>query len=173
MKIEFLLGEEPLVAEWEREGGSFCLKLPDREVTGEILRWEPPFFTVRHCDHVLPGAFYRGPGFVDVHLPKGNFRLKLADTRRAAKSGAQAGDLSSPMPGKVIQVLVREGEAVKRGDLLMVLEAMKMEHKVLAPKGGVVGKIHYQAGERVGQDVALMEIAENLEPDSLPILPKA
>ncbi|HEX5032882.1 MAG TPA: biotin/lipoyl-containing protein [bacterium] len=160
MKTEFLLGEETLAAEWEREGPSFRLKLQDRVLVGEILRWDPPFFSVRHCGHVLQGVFYRGAGFVDVHLPKGNFRLKLADTRRAAKAGAQAGDLSSPMPGKVIQVLVREGEAVKKGDLLMVLEAMKMEHKVLAPRDGVLGKIHFQAGERVGQDVALMEIAD-------------
>jgi biotin carboxyl carrier protein len=146
MKTDFLLGEEILAAEWERDGERFRLKLPDREVSGQILRWNPPF--------------YRGAGFVDVHLPKGNFRLKLADTRRATKAGAQAGDLSSPMPGKVIQVLVKEGETVQKGDLLMVLEAMKMEHKVLAPVGGVVGKIHFQAGERVGQDIILMEIAE-------------
>ncbi len=158
MKTDFLLGEDTLAAEWERDGDRFRLKLQDREISGQVLRWNSPFFTVKYCDHVLHGAFYRGAGFVDVHLPKGNFRLKLADTRRASKSGAQAGDLSSPMPGKVIQVLVKEGEAVKKGDLLMILEAMKMEHKVLAPLGGVVGKIHFQAGERVGQDVILMEI---------------
>ena len=160
MKTDFLLGEEKLAVEWGSDGEHFRLQLQDREISGQILRWNPPYFTVRHCDHVLHGAFYRGAGFVDVHLPKGNFRLKLADTRRAAKTGAQAGDLSSPMPGKVIQLLVKEGEAVKKGDLLMILEAMKMEHKVLAPKDGVVGKIHFQAGERVGQDVALIEFAE-------------
>ncbi len=160
MKTEFLLGEGTLAAEWERDGDQFRLKIEGRDVSGQILRWDPPFFSVKHCDHVLHGAFYRGAGFVDVHLPKGNFRLKLADTRRAAKAGAQAGDLSSPMPGKVIQLLVKEGEAVKKGDLLMILEAMKMEHKVLAPKEGVVGKIHFQAGERVGQDVTLIEFAE-------------
>ena len=160
MKIEFLIGEESLAAELDRDGERFRLKFQDREISGEILRWNPPFFTVRHCDHVLHGAFYRGSDFVDVHLPKGNFRLKLADTRRT-KAGAQAGGLSSPMPGKVIQVLVKAGESVKKGDLLMILEAMKMEHKVLAPKDGVVGKVHFQAGERVGQDVALMEIDES------------
>ncbi|HKX12859.1 MAG TPA: biotin/lipoyl-containing protein [bacterium] len=160
MKTEFLIGEGTLAAEWERDGERVRLKLQDREISVQILRWNPPFFTVKHCDHVLHGAFYRGAGFVDVHLARGNFRLKTADTRRAAKTGAQGGDLSSPMPGKVIQVLVKEGEAVQKGDLLMVLEAMKMEHKVLAPVGGVVGKIHFQAGERVGQDVTLMEIAE-------------
>lgn len=157
MKTEFLIGEESLAADWERDGDRFRLKLQDREIAGEILRWEPPFFTVKHCDHVLHGAFYRGADFVDVHLPKGNFRIKLAGKRRD-KAGAHGGGLSSPMPGKVIQVLVKQGDPVKKGDLLMVLEAMKMEHKVLAPQDGAVGKIHFQAGERVGQDVALMEI---------------
>jgi acetyl/propionyl-CoA carboxylase alpha subunit len=160
MKIEFLVGEESLAAEWERDGDRFRLKLSDREVSGQVLRWNPPYFSIKHCEHILDGAFYRGADFVDVHLPKGNFRLKLAGNRRSAKAGAQAGDLSSPMPGKVIQVMVKEGDAVKKGDLLMILEAMKMEHKVLAPKDGVVSKIHFQAGERVGQDLILMEIGD-------------
>lgn len=158
MKTEFLIGEESLAADWERDGDNFRLKLDDREISGQILRWDPPFFTVQHCEHVLQGAFYRGADFVDVHLPKGNFRVKLGGQRRSAKSGAHGSGLSSPMPGKVIQVMVKEGDPVKKGDLLMILEAMKMEHKVLAPQDGSVGKIHFQAGERVGQDVALMEI---------------
>ena len=158
MKTEFQLGGETLSAEWEREGQGFRLKLQDREIRGEILRWDPPYFKVKQAGHVLHGAFYRGADFVDLHLPKGTFRLKLAGGRRAAKSGAQTGGLSSPMPGKVIQVLVKEGDAVKKGECLMILEAMKMEHKVLAPKDGVVAKIHFQAGERVGQDAALLEL---------------
>jgi len=158
MKTEFQIGGETVAAEWERRDGQFTLKLSGRELQGEILRWEPPFFTIRHCSHTLQGAFYRSGDFVDVHLPKGNFRIRLARSGRQAKGGPTAGGLSSPMPGKVIEVFVKSGDAVKKGDLLMMLEAMKMEHKILSPKDGIVGKISFQAGERVGQDVELLEI---------------
>ncbi len=158
MKTEFQIGAETVATEWERKDGKFSLQLSGRKVEGEILRWDPPFFTVRHCAHLLQGAFYRHGDFVDVHLPKGNFRIRLAPSRRQTKGGPASGGLSSPMPGKVIQVFVKSGDAVKKGDLLMMLEAMKMEHKILSPKDGTVGKIAFQAGERVGQDVELLEI---------------
>lgn len=159
MKTEFQIAAETVVAEMERRDGAFSLSLSGREVKGEVLRWEPPFFTIRHCDHILQGAFYRGGDFVDVHLPKGNYRVRFAGKKRSAKGGHAAGGLSSPMPGKVIQILVKDGDAVKKGDLLMMLEAMKMEHKILSPADGIVKQVFFREGERVAQDVELLEIA--------------
>ncbi len=68
-------------------------------------------------------------------------------------------DLTSPMPGQVIKVLVCEGQAVSRGDPVMVIEAMKMEHSIFAPDDGTVKKIFYRAGDKVGMGEKLVELS--------------
>ena len=166
MKIEFQIQGQALALEWERQGNDFLLRLPEREIVGRIERWVPPFFTLRHSGQLISGAFYRGADFVDVHLPKGNFRVRFARSVRGAKHAHPVGGLTSPMPGKVVKVFVNEGAAVKKGDLILILEAMKMEHKILAPEDGLVKKLFFKEGERVGQEVELVEIKASPEAES-------
>ncbi|WP_456365555.1 biotin/lipoyl-containing protein [Thermococcus sp.] len=68
------------------------------------------------------------------------------------------GLVTAPMPGKVLRVLVREGESVKTGQGLLVLEAMKMENEIPSPKDGVVKKIHVKEGATVNTGDPLIEI---------------
>jgi 3-methylcrotonyl-CoA carboxylase alpha subunit len=71
---------------------------------------------------------------------------------------AHAGGLASPMPGHVLQVLVQAGERVSRGQPLMIIEAMKMEHTVRAPAEGVVQAVNFATGDRVEEGVELLEL---------------
>ena len=57
--------------------------------------------------------------------------------------------MKAPLPGSVISILVKEGDAVKSGQVLMLIEAMKMENEVLAPSDGVVKKIPVSQGAMV------------------------
>ena len=75
-------------------------------------------------------------------------------------SSADEGSLKAPMPGTVIQVLAKAGQRVREGQHLMTLEAMKMEHKVVAPKAGEITKVNYAEGERVDMGSALVEIGD-------------
>lgn len=69
---------------------------------------------------------------------------------KAAPSGAQgAVKVNSPMQGKIISVSASAGQAVKKGDVLMILEAMKMENEVVAPQDGTVESINVSAGDSV------------------------
>ncbi|ANB03255.1 sodium-extruding oxaloacetate decarboxylase subunit alpha [Ectothiorhodospira sp. BSL-9] len=68
------------------------------------------------------------------------------------------GHVSTSMPGTIIDVLVKEGDEVKAGDGVLILEAMKMETEVQAPVGGVVKAIHVSKGDSVNPDDALVEI---------------
>ena len=72
--------------------------------------------------------------------------------------GASDGAILSPMPGKVIAVDVEEGQAVTRGQKLLTLEAMKMEHGMVAPFDGVVRTLSVKAGDQVGEGALLARI---------------
>jgi geranyl-CoA carboxylase alpha subunit len=74
-----------------------------------------------------------------------------------------AGSLRAPMPGTVRAVLAEPGQAVRKGEVLMLLEAMKMEHSIRAPYDGTVTSIAHQRGDMVQADAVLLEIATKKE----------
>jgi 3-methylcrotonyl-CoA carboxylase alpha subunit len=78
--------------------------------------------------------------------------------RDALRSAADAGGLKSPMPGQVIQVLVEPGAQVRRGQPLMIVEAMKMEHTILAPGDGIVETVGFATGDRVEEGAQLLRL---------------
>ena len=71
--------------------------------------------------------------------------------------GGAEGHLTAPMPGKVIALLVKEGDKVEKGAPLLILEAMKMEHTIVAPATGVVKQFHFGIGDQVGDGAELVE----------------
>ncbi len=79
---------------------------------------------------------------------------------QGSNSSADEGSLKAPMPGTVIQVLSKVGQRVREGQHLMTLEAMKMEHKVVAPKAGEITKVNFSEGERVDMGSTLVEISD-------------
>lgn len=88
------------------------------------------------------------------------FRVEVASEARARKrTGSSQGSLMAPMPATVVKLLVEPGATVAEGDTLMVLEAMKMELPIRAPRAGVVSAIRCKAGELVQPNVALLEIS--------------
>jgi len=66
------------------------------------------------------------------------------------------GSLAAPMPGSIIQILVKEGQLVEAGTPLLILEAMKMEHTLTAPRAGTVERLHYAVGDQVQEGVELL-----------------
>ncbi|HKF73616.1 MAG TPA: biotin/lipoyl-containing protein, partial [Stellaceae bacterium] len=69
---------------------------------------------------------------------------------------ATGGRLTAPMPGKIIEVTARPGQRVRRGEPLLVLEAMKMEHTIVAPADGIIDGVHFAAGDLVEEGAALI-----------------
>lgn len=74
--------------------------------------------------------------------------------------GKHQGEIVSPMPGKIIKIGVKEGQKVSRGDLLLIVEAMKMENNILAPRDGLIESIHVKPGDRVDGSKELLIISE-------------
>jgi biotin carboxyl carrier protein len=81
---------------------------------------------------------------------------------RAAAGGgvAETGEfhLRAPMPGLVVAVPVTEGQQVKRGQVILILESMKMQNEIKAPRDGVIGRIRVKAGETVEQKQTLLSV---------------
>lgn len=71
---------------------------------------------------------------------------------------AAAGATVSPMPGTILKVNVKEGDSVKAGDSVVILEAMKMENDITAPKDGVVKKLFVNEKQTVAKGEALFEV---------------
>ena len=85
---------------------------------------------------------------------------KASSGRRSGTGHHAAGELTAPMPGQVRAVNVREGDRVTKGQTLLLLEAMKMEIRVQAPKDGEVKTLFVQPGQTVERDQMLIEMAE-------------
>ena len=75
------------------------------------------------------------------------------------KVAAGANSVTAPLPGGVVAVKVKAGDAVKAGQQLLIIEAMKMENEVLAPADGTVSAVHVAAGQAVQQGDALVDLA--------------
>lgn len=107
-------------------------------------------------------------GWIDVdgsaailQTSMGSVRVPIFDAFAAAgQSDAAEQALSSPMPATVTGVMVAAGDTVVSGDMLMTLEAMKMETVIKAPYSGTVDEVHFQKGESVAKGVLLLGLTE-------------
>ncbi len=103
---------------------------------------------------LLFGQFYQ------VHVEdEREKRLKTA-TQGTARSGGEY-NLKAPMPGLVVSVQVNEGQVVEKGQILVILESMKMQNELRAPSAGTVTRLRIKAGESVEQKQTLLSLTIN------------
>jgi acetyl/propionyl-CoA carboxylase alpha subunit len=118
--------------------------------------------------HAPGGQRYGGRATLDSHgvaveIAGATYRLLFApapslETTGASGSAGAAGSITAPMPGKILKIAVAAGDAVSERDLLVVLEAMKMEHRIEATAGGTVKRIAVTPGALVASGATLLEI---------------
>ncbi len=107
--------------------------------------------TLHHATAVPRG------GAIDVRLAGQSWLLAARPPRRATSGGGD-GRVLAPMPGRVLSVDIAVGQAVAEGDRLLVLEAMKMEHRLVARTAGTVQAVHIALGDQVNDGMLLVEI---------------
>nr|WP_304150925.1 biotin/lipoyl-containing protein [Mitsuokella multacida] len=84
-----------------------------------------------------------------VAAPKVEAPRAKAKEKEAVAAGAGEHSIDAPMPGKIVKVVVEEGQSVKAGDVLLVLEAMKMQNEITADADGTVKAVNVEAGQNV------------------------
>jgi propionyl-CoA carboxylase alpha chain len=100
-----------------------------------------------------------------VLLPTRQVSLVVEPRFPEHAGGDVAGATLAPMPGSVVEVAVAVGDRVTRGDLLVVLEAMKMEHRITAPLDGTVTEVRVEAGTQVDADAVLVVVDDGAGED--------
>ena len=101
------------------------------------------------------GGVVSAPKAVEKSAPAAAAPVASAP-QAAAKEGNVA--VSAPMPGKILAVKAKEGDSVKAGDVLLVLEAMKMENDIVAPQDGLVASINVKVGDSVESGAKLASL---------------
>jgi 3-methylcrotonyl-CoA carboxylase alpha subunit len=105
----------------------------------------------------MHGTVRRDGELFHVFTAGRHFTLAYNDPMaHAGEAEAPGGRLTAPMPGKVVAVIAAKGQAVKKGDPLVIMEAMKMEHTITAPGDGLVEEILYQVGDQVADGAPLL-----------------
>ena len=116
-------------------------------------------------DHSFDATVVRRDLIFHVFAGGAAYRLTMTDPLAAAEAiEAPTGRLTAPMPGRIIQLYVKRGDRVKHGETLLVLEAMKMEHSILAPGEGIVEALDYAVGDLVEEGVALLSLTIETPP---------
>lgn len=100
------------------------------------------------------GAATQAPASMPTQAQPASQPSKREETKREEKpsvsvSEASGTPVNAPMPGKILRVAVKEGDAISQGDLLLVLEAMKMENEIFSPVSGVIKRVAVSPGDSV------------------------
>ena len=111
-----------------------------------------------HVDHVLQSVARDVTDRVVVFDSGDTYQFALRKITGAG-GAASDGSLRAPMPGKIVATPAKAGEAVVKGQPIVVLEAMKMEHALIAPFDGVVGEISVSVGDQVADGTVLATVA--------------
>jgi 3-methylcrotonyl-CoA carboxylase alpha subunit len=114
-------------------------------------------YAIRLDGTALHGTVRRDGELLHVFTGGQHYALHYADPMaHAGETEAAGGRLTAPMPGKVVAVIARDGQTVKKGEPLVIMEAMKMEHTIAAPSDGLVEEILYAVGDQVADGAPLL-----------------
>lgn len=161
MDFQYQFGNETVTVRVEKAGAGFAVTLNGRvfNVAATLKAGELALVIdgQRHTAYMASDGPRRWVAFDSQP-----FVLTVPQAQKKSRRGKAGGheSLEAQMPGLVRKVLVSEGEAVEQGQVLLVLEAMKMEIRVSAPHAGQVEKILVREGETVGRGQALIELLD-------------
>ena len=156
MTLSYLDNEVEVTYKSNRDG-SFAV---NEETTAKVIDWTPSGIDIEINSSRFYSKITQADDNIVVHGPWGDALFKILPRFTLPGSEIQAGGLIAPMPGKVIDLKVKVGSKVKKGDTLVILEAMKMEHQVKASEDGKVTKVLIKKDDQL-ENGALLMVVDN------------
>jgi len=165
VKLEIEIGEKARALEIERDGARVNCRIGDRTVEASVAEVAPGTYSILIDQAAFEARVEPRGGTLRVTVGPHEFSAGIRDPRqwrRNRGAGIEAEgrqQVIAPMPGKVIRLLVRAGEAVEAGQGILVVEAMKMQNEVRSPKSGKVERLLVSENQAVNAGDALAVIA--------------
>ena len=155
-KLSFKCLEEEVTITYQiRRDGSFDL---NEGSIAKIFNWKESGIDIEIDGQRFFSKVTKNNKVIVVHMPWGDAVLEILPRFVLPGSEVQAGGLIAPMPGKVIDLKVKVGSKVKKGETLVILEAMKMEHQVKASEDGKVSKLLIRKDDQLENGALLMVV---------------
>lgn len=156
MKLQITISGISRTVEISRNGARWQISLDGMPLEADAVEVAPNTFSVllngeSHEVRIAP----QSDGTVRLHTGLAEFTAEIADPRawRGRRHGALEAEgrqqVTAPMPGKIIRLLVKEGETVETGQGIIVVEAMKMQNEIRSPKSGKVERLLAKEGQAV------------------------
>jgi biotin carboxyl carrier protein len=163
VKYEVLLAGKTRVVELIRQNGAWKISLDGNTLDASAVEVAPNIFSVllsgdSHQIRIAP----RPDGTLTLHTGLAEYHAEVTDPRswRGRRQGAVEAEgrqqITAPMPGKVVRLLVKQGDSVEAGQGLLVVEAMKMQNEIRSPKRGKIEKLFAQEGQPVNAGEVLL-----------------
>ena len=155
-KINFQYNSEELSILYKsNRDGSFEI---NKGINAKIIEWNNSGIDIEIDDKRFFSKVTRKDANLIVHGPWGDILFKIMPRFKSVSQEVKDGGLIAPMPGKVIDLKVKVGSKIKKGDTLVILEAMKMEHTVKATEDGVIDELFISNHDQVENGALLMVI---------------
>tara|TARA_B110000263_G_scaffold249534_1_gene267433 strand:+ start:4607 stop:6532 length:1926 start_codon:yes stop_codon:yes gene_type:complete len=126
-----------------------------------IIKWNKKEIDIEIDNKRFSSKVTKKGNRILVHMPWGDVLLEILPRFLVPGSKIETGGLKAPMPGKVIDLKIKVGSKVKKGDILVVLEAMKMEHQITATENGKVTELFIKEGNQIENGALLMVVEAN------------
>jgi len=163
VKYEVLLAGRTRVVEFTEQNGAWKISLDGNALDANAVEVAPNIFSVllngdSHQIRIAP----RPDGTLTLHTGLAEYHAEVTDPRswRGRRHGAVEAEgrqqITAPMPGKVVRLLVKQGDLVEAGQGLLIVEAMKMQNEIRSPKSGKIEKLFAKEGQPVNAGEVLL-----------------
>jgi len=159
--VSYRSGDDELTVDYRSQrDGSFLVMSEDKEYRVRIRSREDRQISLEINGRRLTFTVTPNENHWLVHGPGGQVELTELPRFPERHLGGPAGSLLAPMPGKVIAIHVSVGDDVEAGQLLLILEAMKMEHRITAPADGIISELRVEVDDQVANGEVLIVLSE-------------
>jgi 3-methylcrotonyl-CoA carboxylase alpha subunit len=147
----------------ERRDNQFFITYDNNEYTVIATESKPGQLSIQLGDRVIKSVISQGDDNKFVFIDGNIFKVKRIELTGRKTTEKKEGDLHSPISGTVVVVKVKENSTVKKDDVILVIEAMKMEYLIRAPYDGKIKKIHFEEKDQIEIGQLTAEIVKKEE----------